>query len=119
MEEVTDLTEPDLDRISRRAGLLLEEFKELVYPEGYDPDKPAAKRKVRSHFAKFAKKYCSLTYRVTAIVDSTNSFLKVLPIIIKMLCINAPRHKCGAFVTSVVRRIPNMWRCVVLVMSFY
>ena len=47
VEEVTDLTEPDVDRISRRAGTLLEEFKELVYPDGYNPEqKPSAKRKV-------------------------------------------------------------------------
>ena len=47
MEQVTDLTEPDIERISRRAGSLLEEFKELVYSDGYDPEqKPGAKRKV-------------------------------------------------------------------------
>ena len=47
VEEVSDLTQPDQDRITRRAGALLEQFKELVYPSGYDPDqKPANKRKV-------------------------------------------------------------------------
>jgi ATP-dependent DNA helicase 2 subunit 1 len=47
VEQVTDMTEPDLERISRRAGSLLEEFKELVYSDGYDPEqKPGAKRKV-------------------------------------------------------------------------
>ena len=47
MEEVTDLTEPDQDRITRRAGALLEQFKELVYPPGYDFDKTSTgKRKV-------------------------------------------------------------------------
>ena len=47
VEQVTDLTEPDMGRISRRAGSLLEEFKDLVYPDGYDPEcKPGAKRKV-------------------------------------------------------------------------
>jgi ATP-dependent DNA helicase 2 subunit 1 len=46
VEEVSDLTQPDQDRITRRAGALLEQFKELVYPSGYDPDqKPANKRK--------------------------------------------------------------------------
>ena len=47
MEEVRDLTEPDVDRITRRAGTLLDQFKDLVYPPDYDPDKkPGAKRKV-------------------------------------------------------------------------
>ena len=47
VEEVTDLTQPDQGRITRRAGTLLEHFKELVYPSGYDPDKTSTgKRKV-------------------------------------------------------------------------
>lgn len=47
VETVADLTEPDLERISRRAGGLLQEFKEMVYPPGYDPEgKGGAKRKV-------------------------------------------------------------------------
>ena len=42
-----DLSLPDQDRITRRAGALLEQFKELVYPSDYDPEqKPSAKRKV-------------------------------------------------------------------------
>ncbi|CAI8018050.1 X-ray repair cross-complementing protein 5 [Geodia barretti] len=50
VEQVTDLTEPDIERISRRAGSLLEEFKELVYSDGYDPEqKPGAKRKAASN----------------------------------------------------------------------
>ena len=62
MEQVTDLTEPDLDRISRRAGSLLEEFKELVYTDGYDPDqKPGAKRKVCKQSTEFGVcLYCVL-----------------------------------------------------------
>ncbi|EDO49291.1 predicted protein [Nematostella vectensis] len=45
-EEVNDLTVPDVERIDRRAGELLQEFKELVYPENYDPEaKAGAKRK--------------------------------------------------------------------------
>ena len=44
-EEVTDLTIPDVDRIEKRAGSLLEKFKELVYPSGYEVDK-GTKRKV-------------------------------------------------------------------------
>ena len=47
VETVVDLTEPDLERISRRAGGLLQEFKEMVYPPSYDPEgKGGAKRKV-------------------------------------------------------------------------
>lgn len=41
-------TEPNNDKLDRRAGSLVNEFKEMVYPEGYNPSaKPAAaKRKV-------------------------------------------------------------------------
>ena len=46
-EEVNDLTMPDIERIERRAGSLLENFKELVYPADYDAGK-ATKRKVSS-----------------------------------------------------------------------
>ena len=47
VEEVADLTQPDEDRITRRAGALLEQLKELVYPSGYDPDRTSTgKRKV-------------------------------------------------------------------------
>jgi len=46
VEEALDLTLPDLDMISRRAGALLDQFTAMVYPEGYDPEKPTAKRKV-------------------------------------------------------------------------
>ncbi|XP_031572511.1 X-ray repair cross-complementing protein 6-like isoform X2 [Actinia tenebrosa] len=45
-EEVDDLTEPDVERLDRRAGTLMQEFKDLVFPDGYNPDaKPATKRK--------------------------------------------------------------------------
>lgn len=46
VEEVSDLTNPDKDMISKRAGALLDQFKELVYPPGYDPDSSGKKRKV-------------------------------------------------------------------------
>ena len=56
VEEMTDLTLPDHGRISRRAGQLLEQFKDLVYPAGYDPEqKPSAKRKVTPHFCNVFK----------------------------------------------------------------
>ena len=50
VEEVADLTEPDLNMISKRAGNLLEQFKDLVYPANYDPEKKVTgtKRKVKS-----------------------------------------------------------------------
>lgn len=37
---------PKVDQIDRRLGPLVEDFKDLVYPAGYNPEsKPAAKRK--------------------------------------------------------------------------
>ena len=45
VEKVADLTEPDLGRISRRAGALLREFKEMAYPDGYDPEGGGGARK--------------------------------------------------------------------------
>lgn len=36
-EEVEDLTTPDVERIDRRAGKLIQEFKDLVFPDGYVP----------------------------------------------------------------------------------
>ena len=44
-EEVNDLTVPDVENIEKRAGPLLEKFKELVYTPDYDPEK-GTKRKV-------------------------------------------------------------------------
>ena len=46
VEEVADLTEPDVDRISKRAGALLDQFRDMVYPAGYNPEKSGTKRKV-------------------------------------------------------------------------
>lgn len=46
VEEVADLTLPDTDRISRRAGDLLNQFKDMVYPSGYEPGAKVTKRKV-------------------------------------------------------------------------
>lgn len=45
-EEINDLTMPDVKRIEQRAGSLLEQFKQLVYPPDYEPEKGGAKRKV-------------------------------------------------------------------------
>jgi len=45
-EDINDLTMPDMGRIERRAGSLLEQFKQLVYPPDYEPEKGEAKRKV-------------------------------------------------------------------------
>uniref|UniRef100_A0A3Q3E8T1 DNA helicase n=1 Tax=Labrus bergylta TaxID=56723 RepID=A0A3Q3E8T1_9LABR len=45
-EDTEDLIMPKVDQIDRRLGPLVEEFKDLVYPDGYNPEsKPAAKRK--------------------------------------------------------------------------
>jgi ATP-dependent DNA helicase 2 subunit 1 len=47
VDAITDLTNPNREMIDRRVGKLLEDFKALVYPADYDPDKPVKKRKVR------------------------------------------------------------------------
>nr|XP_006811758.1 PREDICTED: X-ray repair cross-complementing protein 6-like [Saccoglossus kowalevskii] len=44
-DDVPDYTEPDTERIKKRAGKLIGEFKDLVFPDGYDPDATPAKRK--------------------------------------------------------------------------
>ncbi|XP_068160757.1 X-ray repair cross-complementing protein 6 [Antennarius striatus] len=46
-EDTEDLIMPKVDQINSRVGPLAQEFKDLVYPEGYNPEsKPAAKRKL-------------------------------------------------------------------------
>uniref|UniRef100_A0A8B9Q1B9 X-ray repair cross complementing 6 n=1 Tax=Apteryx owenii TaxID=8824 RepID=A0A8B9Q1B9_APTOW len=44
-EQAEDLTMPKAEEMSRRLGNLVEEFKQLVYPPDYDPDRRAVKRK--------------------------------------------------------------------------
>ncbi|XP_020838384.1 X-ray repair cross-complementing protein 6 [Phascolarctos cinereus] len=44
-EHVPDLTLPKVEAMDLRLGSLVEEFKELVYPPDYSPEKKAAKRK--------------------------------------------------------------------------
>ncbi|XP_034563181.1 X-ray repair cross-complementing protein 6 [Notolabrus celidotus] len=45
-EDTEDLIMPKVDQIDHRLGPLSQEFKDLVYPDGYNPEgKPAAKRK--------------------------------------------------------------------------
>ncbi|KAM9838024.1 X-ray repair cross-complementing protein 6 isoform 1-T3 [Aulostomus maculatus] len=45
-EDTEDLIMPKVDQIDHRLGLLVQEFKDLVYPANYNPEsKPAAKRK--------------------------------------------------------------------------
>ncbi|XP_066452534.1 X-ray repair cross-complementing protein 6 isoform X2 [Eleutherodactylus coqui] len=44
-EPIEDLTLPKSDMIDNRLGALSEEFKELVYPPGYNPEAKAVKRK--------------------------------------------------------------------------
>lgn len=45
-EDTEDLIMPKVEQIDKRLGPLAEEFKDLVYPEGYNPEsKQAAKRK--------------------------------------------------------------------------
>nr|XP_020643534.1 X-ray repair cross-complementing protein 6 isoform X1 [Pogona vitticeps]XP_020643535.1 X-ray repair cross-complementing protein 6 isoform X1 [Pogona vitticeps]XP_020643536.1 X-ray repair cross-complementing protein 6 isoform X1 [Pogona vitticeps]XP_020643537.1 X-ray repair cross-complementing protein 6 isoform X1 [Pogona vitticeps] len=44
-EKVEDLTVPKTEVMEHRLGNLVEEFKQLVYPPGYDPDGRVTKRK--------------------------------------------------------------------------
>lgn len=44
-EQVEDLTLPKVEAIKKRLGPLADEFKELVYPPGYNPEGKVAKRK--------------------------------------------------------------------------
>ncbi|CAL8309862.1 unnamed protein product [Boreogadus saida] len=45
-ENIEDFIMPKVEQMDRRLGPLAQEFKDLVYPTGYDPDsKPASKRK--------------------------------------------------------------------------
>ncbi|XP_076767802.1 X-ray repair cross-complementing protein 6 isoform X1 [Arvicanthis niloticus] len=44
-EQVVDLTLPKVEAIKKRLGSLADEFKELVYPPGYNPEGKVAKRK--------------------------------------------------------------------------
>ncbi|XP_008763893.1 X-ray repair cross-complementing protein 6 isoform X1 [Rattus norvegicus] len=44
-EQVVDLTLPKVEAIKKRLGSLADEFKELVYPPGYNPEGKIAKRK--------------------------------------------------------------------------
>lgn len=49
-EEINDLTLPDFADIEKRAGTAIDEFKQLVFPAGYDSSARANKRKVaKSH----------------------------------------------------------------------
>lgn len=43
--KVEDATEPDVDRMERRAGKLIKEFVAVVYPRGYDPGASAPKKR--------------------------------------------------------------------------
>jgi len=45
-------TVPDEEKIEKRAGKIAEEFKALVFPDGYQP---GSKRKVRAFFLKHSR----------------------------------------------------------------
>ncbi|XP_070552798.1 X-ray repair cross-complementing protein 6-like [Ptychodera flava] len=55
-DDVPDYTEPNNENIKKRAGRIIQEFKELVFPDGYDPDAPPAKRKLAGGGGGAAKK---------------------------------------------------------------
>nr|XP_039255462.1 X-ray repair cross-complementing protein 5-like [Styela clava] len=42
-DEIDDLTQPNFDRITKKAGDLIAQFKEQVYPSGYDPTAKVSK----------------------------------------------------------------------------
>ncbi|XP_064600054.1 X-ray repair cross-complementing protein 5-like [Liolophura sinensis] len=52
-EDITDYTEPDVKRMEKRAGKVMEDFSDLVFPDGYVP---GAKRGGRSGGGDAAKK---------------------------------------------------------------
>uniref|UniRef100_H2Y8Q5 SAP domain-containing protein n=1 Tax=Ciona savignyi TaxID=51511 RepID=H2Y8Q5_CIOSA len=47
-DPVIDHTIPDFERIEKKAGALIENFKELVFPPDYDPNKQPTKHKADS-----------------------------------------------------------------------
>ena len=47
VEDITDLTEPDTVQIAKRAGKFIEDFKQSVFPEDFNPEARITKRKVR------------------------------------------------------------------------
>ncbi|XP_078494150.1 X-ray repair cross-complementing protein 5 [Ciona intestinalis] len=47
-DPVTDHTAPDVEKIDRKVGPLVETFKSLVYPKNYDPTKTTTKHKSNS-----------------------------------------------------------------------
>ncbi|KAG8570211.1 hypothetical protein GDO81_011152 [Engystomops pustulosus] len=55
-EPIEDLTLPKTDMIDNRLGSLSEEFKELVYPPGYNPESKAVKRKQADGSSQAGKK---------------------------------------------------------------
>ncbi|KAM6437763.1 X-ray repair cross-complementing protein 6 isoform 3-T5 [Liasis olivaceus] len=55
-EKAEDLTVPKIELMDCRLGNLAEEFKQLVYPPGYDPDGKATKRKQAGYGTEQAEK---------------------------------------------------------------
>ena len=45
-EEIDDLTAPDFAHIEKRAGMAIDEFKQSIFPAGYDSSARPPKRKV-------------------------------------------------------------------------
>ncbi|CAL9702325.1 unnamed protein product [Knipowitschia caucasica] len=49
-EETEDLILPKVDQMDQRLGILADEFRQMVYPDHYNPDaKPGAKRKTETN----------------------------------------------------------------------
>lgn len=66
VEEITDLTEPDVEQIKNRAGKFIEEFKQSVFPEGFNPEARITKRKVREKERDTHKLYCKNSQATTS-----------------------------------------------------
>jgi ATP-dependent DNA helicase 2 subunit 1 len=47
-EEIEDFTMPKFDLMEKRAGHLLQEFKDMVFPDGYDPEAKGKRRSAPS-----------------------------------------------------------------------
>lgn len=48
VDDIEDLTLPDVDKIEKRVGTMLDEFSHMVFPHGQPDCNPRQKRKVRT-----------------------------------------------------------------------
>ena len=60
VEDIEDLTLPEVDKIESRVGTLLDEFSHMVFPHGQLDCNPRQKRRVRSLIILFCSSICSV-----------------------------------------------------------